>query len=41
MWKNKTVSIVFPVYNEEEGILKAIEDFFSVGWVDEIVVVDK
>jgi hypothetical protein len=40
MWKNKTVSVVFPVYNEEEGILKAIEDFFSVAWVDEIIVVD-
>jgi glycosyltransferase involved in cell wall biosynthesis len=40
MWKDKTVSIVFPVYNEEEGLLKAIEDFFSLEWVDEIVVVD-
>ncbi len=40
MWKDKTLSIVFPVYNEEEGIRQAIEDFFSVEWVDEIVVVD-
>jgi len=40
MWKDKTVSVVFPVYNEEEGIRQAIEDFFSVEWVDEIVVVD-
>jgi glycosyltransferase involved in cell wall biosynthesis len=36
----KKVSIVFPVYNEEAGILQAIEDFGSVPWVDEIVVVD-
>jgi glycosyltransferase involved in cell wall biosynthesis len=40
MWKDKTVSIVFPVYNEEEGLLRAIDDFFSLEWVDEIVVVD-
>ena len=40
MWKDKTISIVFPVYNEEEGLLKAIEDFFGLEWVDEIVVVD-
>jgi hypothetical protein len=30
MWKDKTVSIVFPVYNEEEGLLKAVEDFFGL-----------
>src|SRR5262249_25870564 len=40
MWKGKTVSIVFPVYNEEEGLLNAIEDFFDLEWVDEIIVVD-
>ena len=40
MWQNKTVSVVFPVYNEEEGILNAIDDFFATGYVDEIVVVD-
>jgi glycosyltransferase involved in cell wall biosynthesis len=40
MWNNRTVSIVFPVYNEEEGILLAIHEFFAVPHVDEIVVVD-
>jgi glycosyltransferase involved in cell wall biosynthesis len=40
MWANKTISIVFPVYNEEEGVRQAIEDFFGTGWVDEILVVD-
>jgi len=40
MWNDKRVSIVFPVYNEQEGLLKAIEDFFGLEWVDEIVVVD-
>jgi len=40
MFGSKTVSVVFPVHNEEEGIENAIHDFFSTGWVDEIVVVD-
>jgi glycosyltransferase involved in cell wall biosynthesis len=40
MWNGQTVSVVFPVYNEEEGLLGALHDFFGVGWVDEVVVVD-
>jgi glycosyltransferase involved in cell wall biosynthesis len=40
MWQGKKVSVVFPVYNEEEGIVDAINDFFSTGYVDEIVAVD-
>ena len=40
MFGNKTVSIVFPAYNEEGNIRRAIEDFFLSGVVDEIVVVD-
>lgn len=40
MFKNKKISVIFPAYNEEENIVKAIEDFFSSGVVDEIVVVD-
>ncbi len=40
MWKNKKISVVFPAYNEEKNIKNAIEDFFSIGIVDEIVVVD-
>ena len=40
MWHNRTVSVVFPVYNEEEGIVGAIEDFFSTGVVDEVIAVD-
>jgi len=40
MWNGQTVSVVFPCYNEEEGIGRAINDFFSTGYVDEIVVVD-
>jgi len=40
MYGSRKVSVVFPVYNEEEGIGQALEDFFSTQWVDEIVVVD-
>jgi glycosyltransferase involved in cell wall biosynthesis len=40
MWNGKKVSAVFPVYNEEAGLAQAIEDFFSFGWVDEIIIVD-
>jgi glycosyltransferase involved in cell wall biosynthesis len=40
MWQGKSVSVVFPVYNEEQGILDAINDFFATGCVDEIIAVD-
>lgn len=40
MWQGKRVSVVFPAYNEEENIKAAVEDFFSTGVVDEVVVVD-
>ncbi|MDY0018607.1 MAG: glycosyltransferase family 2 protein [Anaerolineae bacterium] len=40
MWQGKSVSVVFPVYNEEDGISDAIRDFFATGYVDEIVAVD-
>ena len=40
MWKNKKVTVVFPAYNEEKSIRKAIDDFFSTRVVDEIIVVD-
>jgi len=40
MWKNKTVSVVFPTYNEKESIYQVIQEFFHSGYVDEIVVVN-
>ena len=40
MYHNKTVSVIFPAYNEENYIRAAVEDFFSNGVVDEIVVVN-
>ena len=40
MWNKKTVSVVFPAYNEAENIANAIKDFLSTGIADEIVVAD-
>ena len=40
MFNGKMVSVIFPAYNEEKNIVNAVEDFFSTGVVDEIVVVD-
>ena len=40
MFEGRSVSVVFPAYNEEENIRIAVEDFFSSGVVDEVVVVN-
>ncbi|GMV99913.1 MAG: hypothetical protein AMXMBFR84_10520 [Candidatus Hydrogenedentota bacterium] len=40
MWRDKTVSVIFPTYNEKDSIRQAIEDFFASGYVDEVVVVN-
>jgi len=40
MWKKQKVSVIFPTYNEKGSIYNAIQDFFSSGYVDEIVVVN-
>ena len=40
MHGGKTVSVVFPAYNEEQYIRPAIEDFLIADVVDEVLVVD-
>lgn len=40
MWKGKKISVVFPAYNEEKNIKKAVKEFFLKGIIDEIIVVD-
>ena len=40
MYGSRTVSVVFPAYNEGGNIRRAVEDFFLPGIVDEVVVVD-
>ncbi len=40
MWRDKTVSVIFPTYNERDSIYDAILDFLSQGVVDEVIVVN-
>ncbi|MBC8495032.1 glycosyltransferase family 2 protein [archaeon] len=40
MWNKKTVSIVFPTYNEEKSVKNAINDFLSLKEVDEVIAID-
>lgn len=40
MYKDKKISTVFPAYNEEDNIKSAVEDFFSTGVIDGVIVVD-
>ena len=40
MWNGKTVSVIFPTYNEKDSIYDAVQEFFATGWIDEIIVVN-
>ena len=40
MYKNKTVSVVIPTYNEADSIQSVINGFFDTGVVDEVLAVD-
>ncbi len=40
MWLGKSVSVVFPAYNEATGIARAVADFLACPAVDEVLVVD-
>lgn len=40
MYRNKKVSVIFPVYNEKENIARAINEFFLEPSVDEVIAVD-
>lgn len=40
MWEGKTVSVILPTYNEKDSIRQCVQDFFSTGLVDEVVVVN-
>jgi glycosyltransferase involved in cell wall biosynthesis len=40
MWKNNKVSLILPTYNEKDSIKKVIQDFESLGFIDEILVIN-
>jgi len=40
MWRGKSVSVIFPTYNEKDSVREVVTDFFSSGVVDEIIVVN-
>lgn len=40
MWRDKTVSVVLPTYNEKDSIRHCIEKLYSTGYVDEVIVVN-
>jgi glycosyltransferase involved in cell wall biosynthesis len=40
MWRNKSLSLILPTYNEKNSIKKCINDFNELGIFDEIIVVN-
>ena len=40
MWREKSVSVILPTYNEKDSITQSVSDFFSTGYVDKVVVVN-
>ena len=40
MWKENSVSVILPTYNEKDSIVKVIQDYFDTGYVDEVIVVN-
>jgi len=40
MWQGQRVSVVFPAYNEQDGIAAAVADFSRIDAVDEVLVVN-
>jgi glycosyltransferase involved in cell wall biosynthesis len=40
VWRDKTVSVVLPTYNEKDSIYRVIQDFVETEVVDEVLVVN-
>ena len=40
MYNGKTISVIFPTYNEKDSIEKVINDFDALGIVDELIVIN-
>ncbi len=41
MWQNKSVCVVFPAYNEEKNIKKAVEEFQALSYFEDSIIVDE
>ena len=40
MWREKRVAVILPTYNEKDSIARCIEDFYSLPFVDDVIVID-
>lgn len=40
MWRGKTVSVIFPTYNEKDSIRESVLGYFRTGLADEVIVVN-
>jgi glycosyltransferase involved in cell wall biosynthesis len=40
MYNHKTISVIFPAYNEKQNITRAVASFKKLGFIDEILVID-
>src|SRR5665811_1657130 len=40
MWNGKTVSVIFPTYNEKDSIRACTLEYLGTGLVDEVIVVN-
>ena len=40
MYNGKTISVIFPTYNEKDSIRKVVDDFDALGIVDELIVIN-
>lgn len=40
MWRDKSVAVILPTYNEKDSIAATIEQFEALGFVDDILVIN-
>jgi glycosyltransferase involved in cell wall biosynthesis len=40
MWHGQTLAVVLPTYNERDSIARVVDEFYALGVVDEIIVVN-
>lgn len=40
MWRDKSISVILPTFNEKDSIAECIEKFYRISYVDEVLVID-